>query len=184
MTADSHDHVRRGARLRRLTTPAVLLAGVALMVAGCGGSSPKPKPTPSRPQTLVDVVAADNKICERIGVQVARIAPPAFSPQSVTVHQLPVAVAYLDKVMPLLRQERDDIRAVGKPVQQTATQALLYGSALATLDKLLADEKTARDAAASGSLTGFKDALRHQTNDGKRLTGLAVQTGLTTCASG
>jgi hypothetical protein len=164
--------------LRRSLGAAAL---AALALSGCG-SSPKPKTT--RPTSLPQVVAHDNRICARYAPQIARIAPPTFTPASTKPSELPQAVSFLDKELPLLQSEYREIHAVALPTKLSNEQRTLYTSVLAALHKLLADERAARDAAAKGSVSGFRAALKQQSSDSTRLSGLAVQTGLTTCASG
>jgi hypothetical protein len=165
---------------------ACAVAVVALAAAGCGGSPHEDtsSTTAPRPTSLVQVVARDNKICARFAPQIGRIAPPDATVQSTKPGQLPDAVSFLDKLLPLLRSERSQIAAVPLPVKLSGPRRNLYLSVMVALDELVVDEERVRDAAARGSLNDFRAALKRQQTDGTRLNGLAVQTGLTTCASG
>jgi|GEM_PF-6360786 len=173
---------RRAAWLAAAPRRALPLAA-ALLAAGCGATAGGSASAPA-PRTFVDVVKADNAICGGVGTKVARIAPPNFTPSSVSQAKLATARSYLDRVLPLLQDEYAQIAAVKRPASMTASQRALYTQVLGALTTMLDDERAARNAAAAGSLVGFKASLNAQRTDSQRLTGLAVQTGLTTCAGG
>jgi hypothetical protein len=155
--------------------PRSLILCALLLLAACGGSPAKPA-APS----LQALVTRANAICATTSREMASFAPPAFAPRRAKARDLPVAAVYLDRVIPLLEDEQSRIVALGTPTTGRDLHALV----LSALRALVADDHEVRDAAHAGRVARFRAALTRQQADATRLSGVAVQFGLTTCAQG
>ncbi len=145
--------------LRGLAPP--LLGAVMLMLAGCGGSSP----------TKSDVIARGNAICASALRQVRATATPPGGAGS-----LAGLSDYLKQVVPIVRKEIANLRALPRPSQDGA----LLNRYIAAVTATKSDYDRLAAAAKNGDSTGTSQALAAL--QASPSAALAKRYGLTTCA--
>lgn len=138
---------------------------VALLVGGCGGSS----------YTKGDFVARADAICTGTLRQARALAPPASTSQPGGA-----LAAYLGQLVPLIRSEADQLRALKRPpgsAHDTATLTSYY-SALA---QIVANYRQLEAAAKRGDTQTVTDV--EATLRGSPIAALAASYGLRTCGT-
>jgi hypothetical protein len=143
------------------------LLAVALLVSACGGGSHS---------TKAYFVARANAICTKTLNQTRAITPPASTSQPGGA-----LAAYLGQLVPLLRAESDQIRALKRPTGGTAQDRRTLSQYLAALGQVVAAYRQLEAAAKRGdaqTIANVEAALR-----GNPAADLAAGYGLRSCGT-
>ena len=138
----------------------------ALGAAACGGSG--------HPAALskADYIKAGNAICAEADAKTEAI--PGGQP---TASDMGAWKSYLDKAIPITRDEAARLKAITPPSADKAT----IDSLLALVATLLVQAERARSAAAAGDTSSFGTALNALSSSSNKANQISIAYGLTVC---
>lgn len=139
-----------------------LVAGAALVAAGCGGGGRLSRE---------EYAKRADAICTKYNAKLEALARPTG------ISALP---AYVDQALPLARKGDGELRALKPPKdeEQTAKEWLDQN------DSVVGSMERLRDAAKKGDRAGIQTALNEATSANRTANGLARRLGLEVCAQG
>jgi hypothetical protein len=150
----------------RAARRSLVLLAVGALLAGCGS------------YTKADFTASANAICAGAVRETRTVAPPSFA--SGSTQRLSALATYLARVLPIVRSEAKQLRALKRPAGKPRARSALERY-LRALPQTVADYAALAAAAKEGSSQGVASAeaaLR-----ASRAPSLAAAYGLRSCAS-
>jgi hypothetical protein len=145
---------------RRAATAAAV-ALLALGAGGCGNSSDESKNGPAKPAgalptpTKKQYIAATTKICARADERIGAFTPLGSDPTT--------RASSRQAIIEIIRDQIDEMRAVGYPPGSRAKLDLVYRAVEQTLDRVEADDSASIEDEIGQALSRYSDTAQEYT---------------------
>ena len=156
----------------------ILAAGaLSLVAAGCGGDDGGGG---GDRLSQADFVSQANAICKEANDKIEALDAPDFDPTSDTAtdEQLDEFGDFLDDVIPIARDEVDELRDLNPPENVESD----FNQALSLVDETLNEGEEAAEAAHDGDREKVKEKLEESNKHSNEADELAKKIGIPTCA--
>lgn len=159
----------------------VMIVAAAFGLAACGGSSNSGNTTTTQSSSSSGSGSfADqaNGVCKTVNDQSNAITAPG-DPTQATASDLSSWDQYLQKIIPILQQGKSQLSGLNPPASDQSG----FTSFLNSIQTGITDTQAAQQAASSGDLNGFQQAVQKVANDSNTTNSEASSIGLSVCAS-